>query len=142
MKASAFLALSCVLLCGCKTSNTVEIDVVPGPSAHPAITWRAIDLSPVEKKAVMDAVAARLKDPLSAQFGSITAAARAVGGDIRVCGKVNAKNGNGGYTGYSSFYAMVNSHRPQQATVISMARGHGEEAAILKFCENYGLTTY
>jgi hypothetical protein len=49
-----------------------------------------------------DAILEVLKDPKSAQFSDITHRR----GDRAVCGRVNAKNGFGGYTGPTRFIVL------------------------------------
>lgn len=49
-----------------------------------------------------EAVRAKLRDPSSAQFGYIRAGKPGV-----ICGRVNAKNGMGGYAGSQQFVAVV-----------------------------------
>lgn len=46
-------------------------------------------------------VAAKLKDPQSAQFQNLIVSSKS--GASIVCGEVNAKNGFGGYTGFKRF---------------------------------------
>lgn len=48
------------------------------------------------------AVMAKLRDPGSAQFRNVRAVTTILGSK-KVCGEVNAKNGYGGYTGFSRF---------------------------------------
>lgn len=54
----------------------------------------------------MAVVEGRLKDPESAEFGTIFV--RDAGGIVSACGSVNAKNGFGGYTGDKSFIVTGN----------------------------------
>lgn len=114
--------------------------------ATAAIGQQVVDDS-VEKvgqenaKAAMASVMSQLKDPMSAQFSSFT------NPDPRwsqypkniVCGMVNAKNGFGGYVGFSPFsYHVLN-----KSTIIltpETLSGAGGELAKLGFkystCDN------
>lgn len=51
----------------------------------------------------MKVVAEKLKDPSSAQWQWY-----AFKGETTYCGRVNAKNSYGGYTGFSPFYVIFN----------------------------------
>lgn len=53
--------------------------------------------TPAEVLAAQEAVKLKLKDPASAQFRNVKSKG------YSVCGEVNAKNGFGGYTGYTRF---------------------------------------
>ncbi|HAD84247.1 MAG TPA: hypothetical protein DCG71_05325 [Brevundimonas sp.] len=58
-----------------------------------------------EKQMIEDAqaaVAAKLRDPSSAQFRNVRHRVAETGADI-VCGEVNGKNGFGGYAGFQRF---------------------------------------
>jgi len=63
-----------------------------------------VELTPAQREAVESGVRAGLKDPGSAIFGSMAAAA-GQHGQFVVCGYVNAKNSFGGYTGDQLFIA-------------------------------------
>jgi hypothetical protein len=64
------------------------------------------------------AVVKRLKDPDSARFSDLVK----TGGGYIVCGKVNAKNGFGGYTGAKSFaYFVLSKHLSTEGEVSLLA---------------------
>ena len=65
-----------------------------------------ITLSASETGMAEQAIAGRLRDPGSAQFREITGYALEDGSRI-ICGEVNARNGFGGYAGFSPFYVRI-----------------------------------
>ena len=50
-------------------------------------------------------VAAKLRDPESAQFREVREIKKSETREAAICGEVNAKNGYGGYVGFKKFYA-------------------------------------
>ena len=56
--------------------------------------------SPYAQKAAIELVKAQLKDPDSAKFKGI----KPMGDKGGICGRVNAKNEYGGYTGFAVFF--------------------------------------
>lgn len=72
----------------------------PPPRTYPS------DATPEEVEAATALVVERLKDPESARIRNVRVMKE---GGIPVCGEVNARNGFGGYTGYSHFVIMEGS---------------------------------
>lgn len=97
-------------------------------------------LSAAERREVMRAVRARLKDPESARFGEMRAAKDSEG-RITVCGYANAKNSFGGYVGMSPFsgglYHVRN--RPEFVGVLIDTSGGGLLALV---CAQRGASIY
>lgn len=95
-------------LVGCAANTAAVPDLMPAPAATPAGDYV---LSEGDLKAVQTAVANTMKDPLSSQFRGVRGIQR--DGKVTVCGEVNAKNGYGGYVGFSPFMAFLDpvSHR-------------------------------
>lgn len=88
------------------------------PAPDRATQWHA--LTSAEVQAVQDGVRSRLKDPLSAQFSDFISAGGTQGGVIYVCGKVNAKNSFGGYTGFQRFYGILSPEIKLKGTTKSL----------------------
>lgn len=63
------------------------------------------DLSGPELQVVRDAVAAKLREPDSAQIRNVVAAD--VPGNTVLCGEVNARNAAGGFSGFQRFYGNL-----------------------------------
>jgi hypothetical protein len=103
-------------LAGCQTDGTGSAEVAAKPPPAPS----AADIEktpgykrPTDAQALASArqtVSGKLKDPDSAKFTDV---ARKTTPNVRgeptdvVCGKVNAKNGYGGYTGAKAFVYFV-----------------------------------
>ena len=77
------------LLAGCVATTAIGVSPVrPNPN-----------LVATSKSTVADA----MRDPESARFRNIVSY-KVANGDVIICGEVNARNGFGGYAGYSTFY--------------------------------------
>jgi hypothetical protein len=67
-----------------------------------------VTLTPQQIAVVQGGVRRGLKDPESARFGTILAVRDKPGAPmLRVCGRVNAKNSYGGYTGEQLFTGLI-----------------------------------
>ncbi len=92
----ASLCLTTLLItAGCMDANLQD-------NAAP-VSSQKIALSSEQQASVRAAILARLKDPGSAQFGSMSAAKDIESGVIYVCGMLNARNSFGGFTGNKFF---------------------------------------
>jgi hypothetical protein len=91
-------------------------------------------LTAAQNASIKSAVRSALKDPNSAQFGTIIAA-RNAHGDLLACGLVNAKNSFGGYSGMEPFIGGFN------GDVFSVqAIGNLDTTqAVMNVCQQYGL---
>lgn len=88
--------LVCFLIaCGQKAEAPVA--AAPAPVAAPEPPSK----DDLYKEKAKNAILAVLKDPGSAQFQDLRGAD--MGGNYSLCGKVNAKNAMGGYTGFKDF---------------------------------------
>jgi hypothetical protein len=72
-------------------------------------------LTKVEMAVLEMEIKAKLKDPDSAKIEPLP-----YRGGIAVCGKVNAKNSYGGYTGFVPFSAMVRFNQPKPQVTFVM----------------------
>jgi hypothetical protein len=98
------IAALCVALCGCASRAPTAYAEPP----EDAKTARR-DMTPAEKKFLMEALSKDLKDPGSAQFKwSQIPEPASPGGTVHYCATVNAKNSYGGYVGQKPFIATVN----------------------------------
>ena len=97
-----------------------------------------IALDALQLAAIRRDVAERLRDPESARLKDIKA-----GRDdksILVCGLVNAKNGFGGYTGFTPFIGMMlETPTRLRFAVISIASSEAATVAVIKMCSGHGL---
>ena len=107
-----------IILAVSGTSSTVPLTVSPAQSD---LDWRKAGAEVQAKEGVKSI----LRDPESARFSSLRAY-RQLGGQLVVCGYVNAKNGFGGYTGDEAFIAvgtvvMLESNYPGLAKIWEQA---------------------
>jgi len=102
-------------------------------------------LTPAQWSAVQDGVRGALKDPESARFGAYQAV-RSLGPDgaIIVCGRVNAKNSHGGYTGELPYGGMLAEIGPnaevRKFTPFGVASvGKNGDIGVYMACKKYGI---
>ncbi len=103
------LPLCAALLMACATTRSAPT-VTPAEYAQRVAAYPDADVAQGEAL-----VRARMKDPASVQFSGSFASRAYPSGVPTVCGRVNAKNGFGGYVGFTPF--MV-----QGSTVIVQQR--------------------
>ncbi|WP_136617068.1 MULTISPECIES: hypothetical protein [Mesorhizobium] len=106
--------------------------LVAALGATAALAADRYELSEAQISSVHDTLLKTLKDPGSAQFGSI-GAVQTGAGKITICGTVNAKNSMGGYVGFAPFRG----HMWTPDTVFfldEMASNDGESALISSNC--------
>jgi len=92
---------------------------------------------------VKNGVKAHLKDPVSAQFGNISASKDSKG-QIYVCGLVNAKNSFGGYTGSKPFNGLLAEIKPGIGMfgVTGMGGTEIETSVVFRFCNAWGISQF
>ncbi|WP_425099179.1 hypothetical protein [Tropicibacter sp. S64] len=112
--------------------GAIGVAVISGSSG---VDEGSYQLGFFEKRTVKSEVRERLKDPSSAEFGTIKAAQD--GHIITVCGFVNAKNSYGAYTGRKPFYGMLTQSRG--FSVIALGGSEGEVTATFTICERRGI---
>lgn len=101
----SFLAVA-----GCVNQNTLAVETKP------------VTLSAAQSAMVKTHFSEKMRDPDSVNFRSVYAVDLS-NSDRVVCGELNAKNGFGGYVGYSPFYIRL------RGTTV-MASHFGEASAI------------
>jgi hypothetical protein len=126
---AAGLALS-----GC-TTGTSE---APSPSAGGGIGQR--DLTPEEKKVIMDAVGPSLRNPASAKYHWATFPAVVTEGSVNYCATVDAQSPFAAYNGRQAYVvtAQMSGNRVSSA-VIGLVAGGKDFALVTKMCAKYGL---
>ena len=77
----------------------------------------------VDEAALRAAMDGSLKDAASARFRAIQHLPTEKPGVWNVCGQVNAKNGYGGYAGYSPFLAVVGQPKGKPASYVLIGIG-------------------
>jgi hypothetical protein len=102
---------------------------------------RPYNLTAADGLAIELSVRSRLRDPMSAIFGQVSAVIDAKN-MITVCGAVNGRNGFGGYTGFVPYMGMLadNMHgnRVFAVTGIASAPSDTSTMAVLMICNKHG----
>jgi hypothetical protein len=125
-------------LSGCTTGQTpLASSEAPPPSAGVSIGQR--DLTPEEKKVIMDAVGPSLRNPGSAKYHWAQFPAVATEGSVNYCATVDAQSPYAAYNGRQAYVveAQMSGNRVSSA-VIGLVAG-GKDFARTKMCAKYGL---
>jgi hypothetical protein len=126
-------------LSGCTTGQTpLASSEAPPPSAGVSIGQR--DLTPEEKKVIMDAVAGSLRNPGSAKYHWATFPAVVTEGSVNYCATVDAHSPYAAYSGRQAYVvtAQMSGNRVSSA-VIGLVAGGKDFALVTKMCAKYGL---
>jgi hypothetical protein len=117
------------------SENTPEVASAPAPSS-PAQR----DLTPQEKKEIVDAVAPSLRDPTSAKYRWAKFPAVVTADSVNYCATVDAKSPYAAYNGRQAYIveAKVKGGRVTSA-VIGLITGGKDFALVSKMCAKYGL---
>lgn len=99
------------------------------------------DLTPDEKKVVMDAVAPSLRDPAAAKYRWSKFSTDAPhGGNANYCAMVDAKSPYPAYSGWQSYVVAVGvTGGTITSAVIGAIAGGKDTAVVKKLCRRYGL---
>jgi hypothetical protein len=102
-----------------------------------------VDLTPAQVEAVHEGFRAVMKDPDSARFGALVAAAKP-DGTLHVCGSANGKNSFGGFTGMQPFMGILSNGpttQPKPTFAVSGIGSNGDMAWVVRMhCRRHGLT--
>ena len=133
------VALSMTLF-GCATAPEPAPDMLalsaagtPGPGGR--------DLTPDEKKVIVDAVAAAIKDPASAKYRwSKYGRGGRPGASENYCAMVNAKSQYGPYSGLQAYVVSVSLTNGRITSAVVGAIAGGKDIPVIrKICQRYGL---
>lgn len=111
-----------------------------GASAPAAAGVGSRELSPDEKKAIMDAVAANIKDPASAKYHWTKFPALVTDDSVNYCATVDANSPYPPYDGRQAYIveARLSGQKVVGATMGLIAGGK-DFALVTKMCAKYGL---
>ncbi|HYA06742.1 MAG TPA: hypothetical protein VEF90_12705 [Xanthobacteraceae bacterium] len=141
---SAFAALAVALgLSGCATTSPQTVastytSAPPAPDAAASGPQR--DLTPEEKKVIIDAVATSLRDPKSAKYRWAKFPMIVTEDSVNYCALVNAKSPHAAYDGEQAYIVearVVGGH--VSSAVIGLIAGGKDRALIATMCAKYGL---
>lgn len=144
-KFSAIAAAAVALgLCGCATTSpqTVASTYTSSPvaSADAAAAGPQRDLTPEEKKVIMDAVAPSLRDPKSAKYRWAKFPMVVTADSLNYCALVNAKSPHAAYDGEQAYIVetkVVGGH--VTSAVMGLIAGGKDRALVADMCAKYGL---
>ena len=126
-------------LSGCTTGQTpLASSEAPPPSAGVSIGQR--DLTPEEKKVIMDAVAQSLRNPGSAKYHWAKFPAVVTEGSVNYCATVDAQSPYAAYNGRQAYVveAQISGNRVSSA-VVGLVAGGKDFAIVTNMCAKYGL---
>jgi hypothetical protein len=124
-------------LSGCTTGQT-PLTSGEAPSARGGIGQR--DLTPEEKKVIMDAVAPSLRDAGSAKYHWAKFPAVVTQGSVNYCATVDGQSPYAAYNGRPAYVvtAEMSGNRVSSA-VLGLLAGGKDFALVTKMCAKYGL---
>ena len=110
----------------------------PPPSAGVSIGQR--DLTPEEKKVIVDAVAQSLRNPGSAKYHWAKFPAVVTEGSVNDCATVDAQSPYAAYNGRQAYVveAQISGNRVSSA-VVGLVAGGKDFAIVTNMCAKYGL---
>ena len=127
-------------LSGCATGTQIPLapSEAPSPSAGVSIGQR--DLTPDEKKVIMDAVAPSLRNAGSAKYHWANFPAVVTEDSVNYCATVDAQSPYAAYNGRQAYIvkAQMSGNRVSSA-VIGLVAGGKDFAIVTNMCAKYGL---
>lgn len=143
---AAGLSLSSLVLSGCATTATPGGTGAAGATAPAANATAAPasvaqrDLTPEEKKAIVDSVSPSLRDPATAKYKWAKFPAVVTEESVNYCATVDAKSPYPAYNGNQAY--IVEAHMTGgrvTGAVMGLIAGGKDFALVSKMCEKYGL---
>jgi hypothetical protein len=138
--AFAALALSGVALSGCATTATPEAAAAAGTPAGAAASVAQRDLTPQEKKVIVDSVSTSLRDPASAHYKWAKFPAVVTEESVNYCAMVDAKSPYPAYNGAQAY--IVEAHMSGgkvTSAVMGLIAGGKDFKIVSTMCAKYGL---
>jgi hypothetical protein len=134
----AGLAASLVLSACATTPSTEGTYVPPGSSVAVAVGQR--DLTPQEKKIVVDAVAPSLRNPAAAKYKWAKFPSLTAEDTVNYCATVDAQSPFPAYSGHQAYIveAKVSGGHISSA-VVGLIAGGKDFALVTNMCAKYGL---
>jgi hypothetical protein len=130
-------------LSGCATKPTATPTPAASSEAPPPFAGGSVgqrDLTPEEKKVIMDAVGPSLRNPGSAKYHWAKFPAVVTEGSVNYCATVDAQSPYAAYNGRQAYIveAQMSGNRVSSAVVGLMAGGK-DFAIVTNMCAKYGL---
>jgi hypothetical protein len=127
-------------LAGCATNSTSTPATATSDAAPAAANGPQRDLTPPEKKAIVDAVSPSLRDPASAKYRWAKIPMVVTDDSINYCATVDAKSPYPAYNGKQAYIVeahMIGGH--VSSAVMGLIAGGKDAAIVAKMCAKYGL---
>lgn len=138
--AFAALALSGIALSGCATTATPDAAAAAGTGASATASTAQRDLTPQEKKVIVDSVSTSLRDPGSAHYKWAKFPAIVTDESVNYCATVDAKSPYASYSGRQSYIVdakVIGGHIA--SAVMDLIAGGKDAAIVAGMCANHGL---
>jgi hypothetical protein len=136
--AFAALALSGIALSGCATTPAPDAAAAAGTSATASVAQR--DLTPQEKKVIVDSVSTSLRDPGSAHYKWAKFPAIVTDESVNYCAMVDGKSPYPAYNGAQAY--IVEAHMTGgrvSSAVMGLIAGGKDFKIVSTMCAKYGL---
>jgi hypothetical protein len=136
--AFAALALSGIALSSCATTATPDTAAGAGASAAASVGQR--DLTPQEKKVIVDSVSTSLRDPASAHYKWAKFPAIVTEESVNYCATVDGKSPYPAYNGSQAY--IVEAHMSGgrvTSAVMGLIAGGKDFKIVSTMCAKYGL---
>jgi hypothetical protein len=133
-------AFSGLALSGCATNTNGDNVAVSTSAATPAASVAQRDLTPQEKKAIVDSVAPSLRDPGSAKYKWAKFPTIVTDQSVNYCATVDAKSPYPAYSGHQAY--IVEAHMSGNrvtSSVMGLIAGGKDFAIVTNMCAKYGL---
>jgi hypothetical protein len=137
--AFAALALSGLALSGCATTATTDAAAASTPAGATASVGQR-DLTPQEKKVIVDSVSTSLRDPGSAHYKWAKFPAIVTDESVNYCAMVDAKSPYPAYNGSQAY--IVEAHMTGgrvSSAVMGLIAGGKDFKIVSTMCAKYGL---
>jgi hypothetical protein len=149
VKASSVTAIAAfaagLLLSACATgpatTTTVSSSSPDNPmSGQSSLGGAQRDLTPQEKKAIMDSIAPSLRNPAAAKYKWAKFPAVVTENSVNYCGMVDAQSPFAAYSGQQAYIVEANmSGGHVTGAVMGLIAGGKDFALVSKMCAKYGL---
>jgi hypothetical protein len=130
----------CVALSACATSPSQDTVATSATAPAGASAGPQRDLTPPEKKAIVDAVSPSLRDPASAKYRWAKFPVVVTEDSVNYCGVVDAKSPYPAYNGKQAYIVEAHvSGGHVSSAVMGLIAGGKDAAIVAKMCAKYGL---
>jgi hypothetical protein len=140
-RALAALAAAGLVLAACTGASLKPPDATAAGDASSSASFGQRDLTPPEKKVIVDAVAPSLRDAAAAKYRwAKISTTPASDGSINYCAIVDAKSPYPAYSGRQDYIVEVKLTGDRvSSAVMGLIAGGKDTQLVRKMCEKYGL---